>query len=152
MVSPRGSVALQVVFARAEVHGGHAHRLRDTFAVVLLQEGVPLDDVSMLLGHSSTDITKKHDASWVNSCKTDSPSDAPSVMHRHTIFSHPRRLSKGHAQLFVSFSTDPSVRVSNKAVPALDLHRIGQATSNAEAVAYTSFELRLTWPHSPRQT
>jgi integrase/recombinase XerD len=59
--------ALQVVFAKAKVHGGHAHRFRDTFAVSLLQEGVPLDDVSILLGHSSTDITKKHYAPWVKS-------------------------------------------------------------------------------------
>jgi integrase/recombinase XerD len=59
--------SLQVVFEKASVEGGHAHRFRDTFAVSLLQEGVPLDDVSILLGHSSTDITKKHYAPWVKS-------------------------------------------------------------------------------------
>jgi integrase len=59
--------ALQIVFGKASIVGGHAHRFRDTFAVSLLQEGVPLDDVSILLGHSSTDITKKHYAPWVKS-------------------------------------------------------------------------------------
>ena len=44
---------------------GHAHRFRDTFAVELLLAGVPLDQVSVLLGHSSTKITEKHYAPWV---------------------------------------------------------------------------------------
>ena len=32
---------------------GHAHRFRDTFAVELLLAGVPLERVSILLGHTS---------------------------------------------------------------------------------------------------
>ena len=43
----------------------HAHRLRDTFAVELLVKGVPISDVSVLLGHSSVKITEKHYAPWV---------------------------------------------------------------------------------------
>jgi hypothetical protein len=43
----------------------HPHRFRDTFAVELLQNGVSLEDVSKLLGHSSVKITEKHYAPWV---------------------------------------------------------------------------------------
>lgn len=43
----------------------HVHQLRDTFAVEMLLAGVPLDQVSMLLGHSSVRITEKHYAPWV---------------------------------------------------------------------------------------
>jgi integrase len=39
--------------------------LRDTFAVEMLLAGVPIDQVSMLLGHSSVKITEKHYSPWV---------------------------------------------------------------------------------------
>lgn len=42
-----------------------SHRLRDTFAVDLLEKGVSLDDVSKLLGHTSVTTTEKHYAKWV---------------------------------------------------------------------------------------
>jgi integrase len=38
---------------------------RDTFAVELLLAGVPIDQVSVLLGHKSVKITEKHYAPWV---------------------------------------------------------------------------------------
>ena len=41
------------------------HMLRDTFAVEMLLAGVPIDQVSMLLGHSSVKITEKHYSPWV---------------------------------------------------------------------------------------
>ncbi|MHB8391812.1 MAG: tyrosine-type recombinase/integrase [Acidobacteriaceae bacterium] len=41
------------------------HMFRDTFAVELLLAGVPIDQVSVLLGHSSLKITEKHYAPWV---------------------------------------------------------------------------------------
>ena len=55
------------LFTLAEVSNGHAHRFRDTFAVELLLAGVPLDRVSVLLGHKSVRITEKHYAPWVRS-------------------------------------------------------------------------------------
>jgi integrase/recombinase XerD len=39
--------------------------LRDTFAVEMLLAGVPLDQVSILLGHKSVKITEKHYSPWV---------------------------------------------------------------------------------------
>lgn len=45
------------------------HRLRDTFAVRLLTKGVPLEDVSKLLGHATIAVTEKYYAPWVASRK-----------------------------------------------------------------------------------
>lgn len=38
---------------------------RDTFAVELLLAGVPLERVSILLGHPSLKITEKHYSPWI---------------------------------------------------------------------------------------
>jgi integrase/recombinase XerD len=43
----------------------HPHMLRDTFAIELLLKGVPLDQVSILLGHKSIKTTEKHYAPFV---------------------------------------------------------------------------------------
>jgi integrase/recombinase XerD len=56
------------VFKAAKLdRGGNmtSHRLRDTFAVELLQKGVPLEEVSKLLGHESIKTTEKHYAKWM---------------------------------------------------------------------------------------
>lgn len=58
---------LQRLFEFAEVSNGHAHRFRGTFAVELLLSGVPLERVSVLLGHSSIRVTERHYAPWVRS-------------------------------------------------------------------------------------
>lgn len=50
---------------KAKVQDGHAHRFRDTFAVELLLAGVPLERVSILLGHQSVKITEKHYSPWI---------------------------------------------------------------------------------------
>jgi integrase/recombinase XerD len=61
------------IFESAGLAGGEedshmvSHRLRDTFAVDLLQKGVPLEEVSKLLGHKSVKTTEKHYAKWVKS-------------------------------------------------------------------------------------
>jgi len=44
-----------------------SHRLRDTFACELLTKGVPLEEVSRLLGHSSIKTTERSYAAWVRS-------------------------------------------------------------------------------------
>jgi integrase/recombinase XerD len=58
---------LKRLFALAGIDGGHAHRFRDTFSVNLLSAGVPLERVSVLLGHSSIRITERHYSPWVHS-------------------------------------------------------------------------------------
>ena len=59
--------SLQTLFSLAGVEGGHAHRFRHTFAVELLLTGVPLERVSVLLGHQSVQITERHYAPWTRS-------------------------------------------------------------------------------------
>ncbi|HEV2223874.1 MAG TPA: tyrosine-type recombinase/integrase [Candidatus Acidoferrales bacterium] len=56
---------LRRIFELAKVPKGHAHRFRDTFAVELLLSGVPIERVSVLLGHQSVRITERHYAPWV---------------------------------------------------------------------------------------
>ena len=43
----------------------HPQMFRDTFAVEYLLAGMPIEQVSMLLGHRSVKITEKHYAPWV---------------------------------------------------------------------------------------
>jgi integrase/recombinase XerD len=57
--------AFRQICKEAKVVNAHPHRFRDTFAVRLLQAGVPLQDVSILLGHTSIKVTEKHYAPWV---------------------------------------------------------------------------------------
>ena len=52
-------------FKRVGIEGGHPHRFRDTFAVDLLVRGVPIDQVSALLGHSAVKITEQHYLAFV---------------------------------------------------------------------------------------
>jgi integrase len=58
---------LKKLFQIAGVPSGHAHRFRDTFGVELLLAGVPIERVSILLGHRSVRITEKHYNPWVRS-------------------------------------------------------------------------------------
>jgi integrase/recombinase XerD len=69
--NPKSAVAdwqrsLAKLFVLAGIKG-HAHRFRDTFSVSLLKASVPLETVSILLGHASVKITEKHYAPWVKS-------------------------------------------------------------------------------------
>jgi site-specific recombinase XerD len=59
---------IRPIFEAAKIPcDGHmlSHRLRDTFAVDLLEKGVPLEEVSKLLGHESIKTTERHYAKWV---------------------------------------------------------------------------------------
>jgi len=87
---------LQRLFELAKVPTGHAHRLRDTFAVELLLAGVPLDRVSVLLGHSSIRITERHYAPWTRS-----------------------RQEQIEADLRAAWSNDPVVLTDGKGAPEL---------------------------------
>lgn len=67
--SPRTSTnfwraRLHRVAGLAGVEGFKPHRLRDTFAVELLAAGVSMEDVSVLLGHSSIRTTERYYAPW----------------------------------------------------------------------------------------
>ncbi len=48
-----------------ELKSAHLHMMRDTFAVEYLLAGMPLEEVSRLLGHSSVLVTQRHYAPWV---------------------------------------------------------------------------------------
>lgn len=58
---------LRALFRKAGMPKGHPHQLRDTAAVSWLIAGIPLEEVSRLLGHSSIKTTEKHYAPWVKS-------------------------------------------------------------------------------------
>ncbi len=78
--SPKSAVSdwqrsLRKLFTLAGVPDGHAHRFRDTFAVELLLAGVPLERVSVLLGHRSTKVTERHYAPWVKARQEQLESD-----------------------------------------------------------------------------
>jgi len=47
-----------------------SHRLRDTFGVAPLLAGVPIERVSVLLGHQSVRVTEKHYNPSVRSAKS----------------------------------------------------------------------------------
>jgi integrase len=53
---------------QAAEHAGiedfHSHRLRDTFAVRLLEAGVPMEQVSKALGHKSIQTTERYYQPW----------------------------------------------------------------------------------------
>lgn len=76
---------LQHVFKTAGIYNGHAHRFRDTFAVELLLSGVPLERVSVLLGHSSVKITERHYAPWVRERQEQMEADVRRAWERDPI-------------------------------------------------------------------
>jgi integrase/recombinase XerD len=63
MVGTEISAAFKAAKIRSQGHMV-SHRLRDTFAVDLLSKGVPMEDVSKMLGHESINTTEKHYAQW----------------------------------------------------------------------------------------
>jgi integrase len=62
----------------------HSHMFRDTFAVELLLAGVPIDQVSLLLGHSSVKVTEKHYAPFVKARQEQLAQSARKAWHFET--------------------------------------------------------------------
>jgi len=60
---------LKAVGERIGLVGMHPHRLRDSFAVNRLNEGMLLEDVSRSLGHASVTMTERYYAPFVKSRK-----------------------------------------------------------------------------------
>lgn len=85
------------------------HMFRDTFAVEMLLAGVPIDQVSILLGHKSVKITEKHYAPFVKARQqqlTASVRQAWQEMEPHK----PKPRKKAHAAV----STGPTLVYSNQ--------------------------------------
>ena len=61
------SKVMAPLFKAAKIERGGSmmsHRLRDTFACDLLEKGVPMEEVSRLLAHTSIRTTERHYAKW----------------------------------------------------------------------------------------
>lgn len=69
----------------ASVDDGHPHRFRDTLAVELLIDGMPIERVSILLGHSSVKITERHYSPWVQALQAQLEADLAHVWRNHPI-------------------------------------------------------------------
>lgn len=52
-------------FVLAGMPHGHSHQLRDTFAVALLLQRVPIEAVAKALGHTSIKTTERYYAPWI---------------------------------------------------------------------------------------
>lgn len=66
---------LRKIFDDAKLLDGYAHRFRDTFAVELLLTGIPLERVSILLGHTSIRVTEKHYSPWIRERREQAEAD-----------------------------------------------------------------------------
>jgi len=68
-VHPKSAVTychkrVKKVFDATGIPEAIPHRFRDTFAVTLLEQGLPLRAVSRALGHKSEAVTQRHYAKW----------------------------------------------------------------------------------------
>jgi integrase len=79
---------LAKLFELAKVPKGHAHRFRDTFAVELLLAGVPIERVSILLGHQSMRVTERHCNPWVRSRQEQLEADVAATWKLDPILNH----------------------------------------------------------------
>jgi site-specific recombinase XerD len=76
---------LQKLSEYANVANVHAHRFRDTFAVELLLSGVPLERVSILLGHTSVRVTEKHYSPWIRERQEQAEADVRRTWAKDTL-------------------------------------------------------------------
>ncbi len=76
----------------------HSHMFCDTFAVVLLLAGMPIDQVSLLLGHSSVKVTEKHYAPFVKARQEQLAQSARKAWER-TEEKRPAKSTKGKRAL-----------------------------------------------------
>jgi integrase/recombinase XerD len=74
---------LRELFRAAGFPEGHPHQLRDSFAVGLLEDGVPMEKVSKALGHESIKTTEKYYAKW-NKGQQDALDDYVLGNHKRT--------------------------------------------------------------------
>jgi len=91
--------SLKRLLILAGVPDGHAHRFRDTFSVELLLAGVPIERVSILLGHQSVRITEKHYAPWVRARQEQLEADVRRTWQTH----EPERRVHGNGREHNSF-------------------------------------------------
>src|ERR1700722_1562001 len=77
--------ALQSLFRLAGIKKGVAHRLRDTFSIGLLLAGVPIEQVSILLGHSNIKVTQQHYNPWVRDRQVQLETDLQRAWNRDPI-------------------------------------------------------------------
>lgn len=73
---------LRKVFRIAGLANGRPHQLRDTFAVELLLAGIPIERVSILLGHQSTGVSGKNYNPWARSRQEQLEADLERVWRR----------------------------------------------------------------------
>jgi len=73
------------LFKLAGVPRGYAHRFRDTFSVELLLAGVPIEQVSTLLGHNDIKVTQQHYSPWVRDRQRQLEADLQRAWHRDPV-------------------------------------------------------------------
>jgi integrase/recombinase XerD len=76
---------LQALFKRAKIENAFGHRFRDTFSVSLLLAGVPIEQVSILLGHSNIKVTQRHYNPWVRDRQLQLEADLQRAWNRDPI-------------------------------------------------------------------
>jgi len=69
----------------AKVPNLHAHRFRNKFSVELLLKGVPLERVSILLGHSSVKVMEKHYSPWIRERQEQAEADVKRTWARDPV-------------------------------------------------------------------